>query len=117
MPWPGREPDDRVVSEPAEYVVAHVVTALAEDARTHQMGLELVAGEHQLRVCGSVDSAHQRENVMEVVRAVAPGWHVVDDLVVTHPAERGVGEEEVDLDVRLEVSDPSGPRGHAGSGC
>ena len=81
--------------EPAEYVVGHVVTALAEDPRTHLLGIEVAVVEHRVRLAGCVDSATQRTHVIEVVHGSAPGWRVVDDLVVTPPAERGVGEEDV----------------------
>ncbi|HKY15915.1 MAG TPA: BON domain-containing protein [Microthrixaceae bacterium] len=94
--------------EPAEYVVAHVVTALAEDPRTHLLGIEVAVVEHRVRLAGCVDSAAERTHVIEVVNGSAPGWRVVDDLVVCRPADRGVGEEDV-LEEH-EASDRGDPR-------
>ena len=80
---------------PPEYLVAHVVAALAEDGRTHQLGIEVVAHEHEVRLAGCVASINQRAHVLEVVALTAPGCRVVDDLVVCDPSTTSVSEEEL----------------------
>ncbi len=81
------------VNQPPEYLVAHIVTALAEDPRTHQMGIDVVAHEHEVRLAGQLDSDAQRTLIFEVVTTAAPDWVIVDDLIITPAHDRNVGEE------------------------
>ena len=80
---------------PSEYVVAHVVAALAEDDRTHELGIEVIVHEHEVRLSGCLSSASQRDHVLEVVALTAPECRLLDDLVVCDPATTVVSEEEL----------------------
>lgn len=62
-----------------EYLIEHIRTALADRA-PHQMGLALHVDAEEIRVRGPIDSEADREVILDVVRDLAEGRVVVDDL-------------------------------------
>lgn len=90
----GAVPPDPLRDEP-DYVAAHVVSALACDRGTHQLGVAVVAHGGRLQLSGELPSEPQRRRVLDVATAAAPGWEVIDDLEVRTARSRPVGEERL----------------------
>jgi osmotically-inducible protein OsmY len=78
--------------EVPEYLIGRIQQALATDDRTGELELDvrLVAG--RIFLTGAVATAERRGAVEEVVREMAPGHEVVNELTVAGEGEPGGGE-------------------------
>jgi hypothetical protein len=73
---------------PDSYQLKDVERRLAEDERTHELGIHLQARGERLFVEGPVSSERARSAVLEIVREECPGCEVVDEMVAD---EEGLG--------------------------
>ena len=80
--------------EPREYLVEHVLDALAKDPRVNELELDVALTEEKIVVSGTVANESRRQGVTEVVREMVPGREVVNQTSVLSvspqrtPAER-----------------------------
>ena len=80
------------MQEAPHYVAARVKRALAEDARTNELGIRVdVRGEH-VYLRGQVSGAERRREIEQVAREAAPGLRVHNELTLVEV--RDPGEEE-----------------------
>ena len=70
------------MTEPVEYLVAHVRDALLADARLSEQAVEVVAVSGRIVLRGELATPERREAALAVARELA-GDVVVDDLCVT----------------------------------
>lgn len=73
---------------PNTYQLRAIERRLAEDHRTHELGVHLAVRGGRLFVSGTVSSEESRSAVLEVVREGRDGLEVVDDLVCEEAALR-----------------------------
>ncbi len=66
----------------SEYLVEHIRAALAARG-PHHLGLAVQADEEEVRLRGPIDSEAQRTDILAVVRDLAEGRRVVDDMEVS----------------------------------
>ncbi|MFF5208688.1 BON domain-containing protein [Streptosporangium sp. NPDC000396] len=78
--------------EAPQYIAARVQRALAEDERTHELGIRVVVRGEQLFLRGQVPGAERRTLIASVASEAAPGLTVHNEITVTEV--RGPGEEE-----------------------
>lgn len=57
--------------------------ALADDERTHELGVHIVATPQRILAQGEVASEERRQSVLDVLREHAPGIPVTDQLTVS----------------------------------
>jgi osmotically-inducible protein OsmY len=74
------------------YVVAHLHEALLRDERLHEQGIEIVVVGDRLALRGEVATPERRDAAVALVRELAPGIELVDDLCVSSSSR--AGEEE-----------------------
>jgi hypothetical protein len=74
------------VAEPITYVVAHLHEALLADERLHEQAIEIAVVGDRLELRGEVATPERRAAALQLVRHLAPGIEVVDDLRVTRLA-------------------------------
>ncbi|HET7689467.1 MAG TPA: hypothetical protein VFK41_03750 [Nocardioidaceae bacterium] len=60
--------------------------ALADDERTHELGVHVVATPQRILAQGEVASEERRQNVLDVLREHAPDVPVTDQLTVSADA-------------------------------
>jgi osmotically-inducible protein OsmY len=74
------------------YVAGRIEQALAEDQRTHELGIRVDVRGDVVHLRGEVAAERRRELVADVVREVAPGLSVRNEISVAdvHPP----GQEE-----------------------
>jgi osmotically-inducible protein OsmY len=78
--------------EAPQYVAARVQQALAEDGRTHELGIRVDIRGDQLFLRGLVSGSEQRERLGQVAHEAAPQLHLHNEInVVEAPAP---GEDE-----------------------
>ncbi|GAA4520718.1 MULTISPECIES: BON domain-containing protein [Nonomuraea] len=75
--------------EAPQYVAARVQAALAEDRRTHELGIRVDVRGDQLFLRGQVSGAEQRERLGEVAREAAPDLHVHNEINVVEVGRPG----------------------------
>ena len=80
-------------NEQPEYVIGHIQQALATDPRTGELELDVRIAGGRIFLTGSVATKERCVAVEEVVREVAPGLDVANELTVT-AAEIAPGPEE-----------------------
>ena len=78
--------------EAPQYVAARVQQALAEDARTNELGIRVDVRGDQLFLRGQVSGAEQRDRLGEVAHEVAPELHLHNEIRVTDMSAPGVDE-------------------------
>jgi len=78
--------------EAPQYVAARVQQALAEDARTHELGIRVDVRGDQLFLRGQVSGAEQRERLGEVARETAPALRVHNEVKIVEVSEPGEDE-------------------------
>lgn len=76
-----------------EYVVGRIQQALATDARTGELELDVRVAGGRIYLTGTVATLERRAACEEVVREVAGGYEVMNELSVMD--EPGSGREEV----------------------
>ncbi|RZQ63882.1 BON domain-containing protein [Amycolatopsis suaedae] len=88
------------ISEPLEepagdngYLVAHVRRALAEDARTAELGVRVDVSGGAIRLEGDVECARRRQDVADVVADNARGMAVYNEIHVLDPSGHSEPEE------------------------
>ncbi|HLU71694.1 MAG TPA: BON domain-containing protein [Nonomuraea sp.] len=81
--------------EAPQYVAARVQAALAEDGRTHELGIRVDVRGDQLFLRGQVSGAEQRERLGQVAREAAPGLHVHNEVNVVE-VNRPLEDEHLD---------------------
>jgi osmotically-inducible protein OsmY len=78
------------VEEPPDYLVEHVLDALAKDPRVNELELDVALTGGKVFVSGTVASEARRRAVTEVVREMVPDREVVNQTSVLsvspHPA-------------------------------
>ncbi|MDH2427511.1 BON domain-containing protein [Sphaerisporangium sp. TRM90804] len=74
------------------YVAARVQRALAEDDRTHELGIRVDIRGDQLYLRGKVEGGERRRQVAAVAGETAPGLTVHNEVTVVEVREPG--EEE-----------------------
>ncbi|NUR93471.1 MAG: BON domain-containing protein [Nonomuraea sp.] len=78
--------------EAPQYVAARVQQALAEDGRTHELGIRVDVRGDQLFLRGQVSGAEQRDRLGEVAHEVAPQLHLHNEIRVTDMSVPGEDE-------------------------
>jgi len=78
--------------EAPQYVAARVQQALAEDARTNELGIRVDVRGDQLFLRGQVSGAEQRDRLGEVAHEVAPELHLHNEIRVTDMSAPGEDE-------------------------
>ncbi|MFC5830090.1 BON domain-containing protein [Nonomuraea insulae] len=78
--------------EAPQYVAARVQQALAEDGRTHELGIRVDIRGEQLFLRGQVSGVEQRERLGQVAREAAPELHVHNEIKVVDVTEPGEDE-------------------------
>ncbi|MDA0635995.1 BON domain-containing protein [Nonomuraea sp. CA-218870] len=78
--------------EAPQYVAARVQAALAEDVRTHELGIRVDVRGDQLFLRGQVSGAEQRERLGEVAREIAPDLRVHNEINVVEVNRPGEDE-------------------------
>lgn len=66
---------------PNRYDLRAIEQKLAEDDRTHELGIHLRQRGERLFVSGTVGSEESRASVLQIIREAADGHEIVDDLV------------------------------------
>jgi hypothetical protein len=74
--------------EPTEYVVARIQEALILDDRLAEQGLDVVAVNERIVVRGKIATDERRAAALELVRRLAGGREIVDDVDVLPVATR-----------------------------
>jgi osmotically-inducible protein OsmY len=75
-----------------EYVIGRIQNALATDPRTGELELDVRLAGGRIFLSGAVATEERCEAVAEVVREVAAGFEVVNELSVAAESEPGDGE-------------------------
>ncbi|MFI7707947.1 BON domain-containing protein [Nonomuraea sp. NPDC049480] len=78
--------------EAPQYVAARVQQALAEDTRTHELGIRVDIRGDQLFLRGQVSGAEQRERLGQVAHEAAPELRVHNEIQVVDATEPGEDE-------------------------
>ncbi|NRQ32636.1 BON domain-containing protein [Nonomuraea sp. NN258] len=78
--------------EAPQYVAARVQQAMAEDGRTHELGIRVDVRGDQVFLRGEVSGAEQRERLGEVAREAAPELHVHNEIKIVQVSEPGEDE-------------------------
>ncbi|MEV0615440.1 BON domain-containing protein [Nonomuraea sp. NPDC050404] len=78
--------------EAPQYVAARVQQALAEDGRTHELGIRVDIRGDQLFLRGHVSGAEQRERLGQVAHEAAPELHLHNEINVVEVTEPGEDE-------------------------
>ncbi|WP_049572861.1 BON domain-containing protein [Nonomuraea sp. SBT364] len=73
--------------EAPQYVAARVQEAMAQDGRTHELGIHVDVRGDQLFLRGQVSGAEQRDRLAEVAREAAPDLHVHNEINVVEITE------------------------------
>lgn len=82
------------MTEPVpEYLVGRIQQALATDPRTGELELDVRVAGRRVFLTGTVVTAERRVAVEEVVREIARGYQVMNELSVIE--EPGPGGDEV----------------------
>ncbi|GHH70231.1 hypothetical protein GCM10017673_21760 [Streptosporangium violaceochromogenes] len=80
--------------EAPQYVAARVQSALAEDERTHELGIRVDVRGGQLFLRGRVTGEERRLLIADVAREAAPGLTVRNEIVVMEVRDPEPGQEE-----------------------
>lgn len=80
------------VEDTPEYLIGRIQKALATDDRTGELELDVRLAGGRIFLSGTVATAERCRAVEEVVREVAPGHDVVNELSVSSEAAPGEGE-------------------------
>jgi osmotically-inducible protein OsmY len=75
-----------------EYLIGRIQNALATDPRTGELELDVRLAAGRIFLTGAVATEERCEAVAQVVREVAEGYEVVNELSVAAEAEPGDGE-------------------------
>ena len=65
-----------------EYTEAEVQRALAEDLGVAEQGITVTRRDNTLVLCGDVESAHRRDEVLRLVQERFPGVDITADIGV-----------------------------------
>ncbi|WP_214107219.1 BON domain-containing protein [Acrocarpospora catenulata] len=80
-------------SDAPHYVAARVQRAIAEDARTNELGIKVDVRGNQIFLQGQVFEEEQRAHLTEVATEAAPGLTVHNEVTCVQVGEPG--EEEL----------------------
>ncbi|MFC4122533.1 BON domain-containing protein [Nonomuraea zeae] len=78
--------------EAPQYVAARVQQAMAEDARTNELGIRVDIRGDQLFLRGQVSGAEQRELLGQVAHEAAPELYLHNEINVMEVTEPGEDE-------------------------
>ncbi|KAB8193532.1 BON domain-containing protein [Nonomuraea phyllanthi] len=78
--------------EAPQYVAARVQQAMAEDGRTHELGIRVDIRGDQLFLRGQVSGPGQRERLGQVAHEAAPELHLHNEIQVVEAGEPGEDE-------------------------
>ncbi|MEV0597151.1 BON domain-containing protein [Nonomuraea cavernae] len=78
--------------EAPQYVAARVQQALAEDTRTHELGIHVDIRGDQMFLRGKVSGAEQRERLGAVAHEAAPGLRMHNEIKIVDYGEPGEDE-------------------------
>ncbi|MEU7001110.1 BON domain-containing protein [Nonomuraea sp. NPDC046570] len=78
--------------EAPQYVAARVQQALAEDERTHELGVRVDVRGDQIFLRGQVSGDGHRHAIGEVAGEAAPGLRVHNEITVVEVGEPGEDE-------------------------
>ncbi|MEV4076498.1 BON domain-containing protein [Nonomuraea fuscirosea] len=78
--------------EAPQYVAARVQQALAEDGRTHELGIRVDIRGDQLFLRGQVSGTEQRERLGQVAHEAAPELHVHNEINIVEATAPGEDE-------------------------
>jgi hypothetical protein len=81
------------VTEAPEYMIGRIQQALATDPRTGELELDVRIAGGRIFLTGSVATKERRLAVEEVVREIAPGQGISNDLSVVVEHDPGPEEE------------------------
>ncbi|GAA3425271.1 BON domain-containing protein [Streptosporangium sandarakinum] len=79
--------------EAPQYVAARVQSALAEDERTHELGIRVVVRGDQIFLHGQVSCDERRSLIADVAGEAAPGLTVRNEIAVMDVREPGEREK------------------------
>jgi hypothetical protein len=88
------DPSVKPPVEPPQYVASRIREALAEDARTTELGIRVLVRGDRVFLQGQVSGQARRERVLEVVHESAPKLEIHDELSVLSASEPE-GEERL----------------------
>jgi osmotically-inducible protein OsmY len=80
------------VSDQPEYLIGRIQQALATDPRTGELELDVRIAGGRIFLTGAVATDERRAAVEEVVREIAPGQDVANELTVIVETEPGPEE-------------------------
>jgi hypothetical protein len=69
-----------VSAEEERYLPEHLHEALLADERVGEQDLRVWADQHCIHVAGTVATDARRDAVVAVVRELAPGWDICNDV-------------------------------------
>jgi osmotically-inducible protein OsmY len=87
-----RRQEKEEAMEAPQYVAARVQQAMAEDVRTHELGIHVDVRGDQLFLRGEVSGSEQRDRLAEVARDAAPGLRGHNEIKVVEVTEPGEDE-------------------------
>ncbi|MGW4245427.1 BON domain-containing protein [Nocardia sp. NPDC004722] len=80
------------MNDSIEYVIARLRRILHEDARTAELGIQVMVSGLVVSLTGGVNSAESRGHIEEVVRETLPGFAVHNEIQVLPPTRPHVVE-------------------------
>jgi osmotically-inducible protein OsmY len=81
------------MDQPQEYLVHHIQDTLATDPRARELGVDVQVAGDRVVLAGTAATPAQRASIAEVVRDVAAGYEVVNEMAVLCADEDGTIEE------------------------
>jgi osmotically-inducible protein OsmY len=87
-----RQEKEEAMGEAPQYVAARVQQALAEDARTNELGIRVDIRGDQLFLRGQVSESGQRDRLGEVAHETAPALHLHNEIRILDASEPGEDE-------------------------
>ena len=82
-----------MTDEPLPYLVAHLHEAMMVDDRLNEQAIEIVVVGNRLELRGEVATPERHKAALDLVRELAPGIEVVDDICVSRTRRRDEPEE------------------------
>ena len=86
-------PVEEPAEEPKSYVVAHIREALARDARTNELHVDVTIAGRRVFLTGEVTTDERKAAVADVVRELLPEYEVHNETSVPRLEQPGEPEE------------------------
>ncbi len=76
-----------------EYTEAEIQRVLTEDVAISEQGITVIRREHALILCGEVESAHRRDEIVRRVGELVPGVPISCDIGIIRAQAPSEAEE------------------------